>query len=173
MEKLDHPGIPVLPCCPSWLTDEGYSHQAFSTFGSPFTRTHTHMRRQYSIKAVHNPVRQMNRLQTRTFRTSKRQSGRAAEREEKGWAVRERERDLTSALPSPSLLQSFFKTNAQSSSREKYQVLGRRLHLLLWGFIWVLSCPVCVRVCMCVGGRKRRLVWGMKDMGRCRIAPRI
>lgn len=73
------------------------------------TRSLTHARThsQYSIQALHNPVRQMGRLQTRTYTTSKRQSGRAAEREEKGgrWFTREtepeREADLTSAAPQP------------------------------------------------------------------------
>lgn len=37
---------------------------------------------------------------------------------------------------------------------EKYPALG--LHLLLWGFIWVLSRPLCVHVCMCVGGGNER-----------------
>lgn len=87
---------PLTPSVPPPYTD---AHKRSLTHA----RTHS----QYSIQALHNPVRQMDRLQTRTYTTSKRQSGRAAEREEKGgrWFTREtepeREADLTSAAPHP------------------------------------------------------------------------
>lgn len=42
MKKLDHPELPVRPWWPPWLTDEGYSHQAFNTFSSPCRSTCTH-----------------------------------------------------------------------------------------------------------------------------------
>lgn len=159
MKTPDHPGLAVSPCRPPWLTDEGYSHQAFNTFSSlsvPHTHTHTHTHSIVNTRSAQSPKTNGQTSNTYIHNLRKTEWEGGWERRERQSVVYQRERErsnfmsLSLFLSSPSLPLSFFKTNAQSSSREKYSVLGRRLHLLLWGFIWVLSGPVCMHVCVYV-----------------------
>lgn len=135
------------------------------------TRTRKHTQSIFNTSSSQSPKTNGQTSNTYMHKLKKTEWEGGWERRERLSVVywREREADLNSSRSlSPSfLLHFFFKTDAQSSSREKYPALG--LHLLLWGFIWVLSHPVCKRVHVC----GRELVQGMKDMGRCQIAPRI
>lgn len=157
--------IHIKPLTPSVSTPHQHAHTHTHTVTHSHIHRHRHKHSRYSIQALHNPVRQMDRLQTHTDTASKRRSGRAVEGAEKGsrWFTRERRGlNFISLSPSsPSLPPILFQNKCTililreiPSVRATAPFTPVGLHL---GPFTQCVCA-CAYVCMPVGERKRGLV---------------